>query len=51
MFGFGSSFVKGFALTLSLGILISMFSAMFITKVLMNAFADTRWEKFKRFWL
>ncbi len=51
MFGFGSSFVKGFALTLSLGILTSMFSAMFVTKVLMQAFAGTRWEKFKRLWL
>jgi len=32
MFGFGTSFVKGFAFTLGLGILTSMFSAMYVTK-------------------
>jgi len=51
MFGFGSSFVKGFALTLSLGILISMFSAMFATKLWMNIFVGTRLENIKKLWL
>jgi len=51
MFGFGSSFVKGFALTLSLGILTSMFSAMFVTKAWMNIFVGTKLENLKRFWL
>ncbi len=38
MFVFGSSFVKGFAVALSLGVLTSMFSAIIITKTLMKAF-------------
>ncbi len=50
MFGFGSSFVRGFALTLLLGIFMSMFSAMFVTRVWMNIFVGTRWENFKRLW-
>ncbi|MDD5750796.1 MAG: protein translocase subunit SecD [Candidatus Pacebacteria bacterium] len=50
MFGFGSSFVKGFALALSLGILTSMFSAMFVTRVWMNIFSGTRLENMKRLW-
>jgi len=33
---FGSSFVKGFAITLAIGILISMFSAITITRVLLK---------------
>ena len=50
LFGFGSSFVKGFALTLSLGILISMFSAIFITQNFLRCFAATRLEKIKSLW-
>ncbi|MBP7600913.1 MAG: protein translocase subunit SecD [Thermoflexales bacterium] len=40
MFGntFGASAVKGFALTLALGILISMFTAMVVTRALMRGF-------------
>lgn len=50
MFAFGTSFVKGFAVTLSLGILVSMFSALFVTKTLMMLFVGTRWEKKKWLW-
>ena len=50
LFVFGTSFVKGFALTLGLGILISMFSAIFITRIFMRLFEDTRWEKYKWLW-
>jgi len=50
MFSFGTSFVKGFALTLILGILTSMFSALFITRVFMKMFIGTKLEKFKRLW-
>jgi len=49
LFGFGTSFIKGFALTLSLGILISMFSAIFITKNFLKFFEGTKLEKIK--WL
>ncbi len=34
----GSGTVKGFAITLGLGIVLSMFTALVITKILMNAF-------------
>ena len=45
LFWFGSSFIKGFALTLSLGILVSLFSAIFITKNMLRLFIDTRISK------
>ena len=45
LFWFGSSFVKGFALTLSLGILVSLFSAIFITKSMLRLFAETKISK------
>ena len=38
MFIFGSSFVKGFAVALSLGVLVSMFSSVIITRTLMRVF-------------
>lgn len=37
---FGSGTIKGFAYTLALGILISMFTAIFITRFLLNSFYD-----------
>lgn len=36
----GSGSIKGFAITLMLGILLSMFTALFVTKMLLNAFVD-----------
>lgn len=50
LFGFGTSFIKGFATTLSLGILISMFSAIIITKNFLRCFITTRLEKIKPLW-
>ncbi len=49
LFIFSTSFIKGFALTLSLGVLISLFSAIFITRILLMVFIGKRLEKFK--WL
>ncbi len=50
MFSFGTSFVKGFALTLSFGILVSMFSALFIVRTFLRSFMGTRLEKVKWLW-
>lgn len=50
LFMVGTSFVKGFATTLIIGILISMFSAIFITKTFLMSFAKTRFSKIKRIW-
>ncbi len=50
MFSFGSSFVKGFAFTLFLGILFSMFSSLFITRTFLKMFENTKLEKFKWLW-
>lgn len=46
----GSGFVQGFALTLSIGILFSMFSAIVITKSFLRVFAGTRLERIKFLW-
>jgi preprotein translocase subunit SecD len=45
MFFIGSSFVKGFAMTLSIGVLISMFSAIIITRDFMRLFVGTKLAK------
>jgi protein-export membrane protein SecD len=49
LFNFATSFIRGFALTLSLGIILSMFSAIFITHVFLLIFARPVLEKYK--WL
>ncbi len=49
LFIFATSFIKGFALTLAIGILVSMFSAIFITRILLMIFVGPKLEKFK--WL
>ena len=36
----GSGSIKGFAVTLMLGIVLSMFTALFVTKMLLNAFVE-----------
>lgn len=41
----GVGFVKGFALTLGLGVLVSMFTAVFFTKRLLQVIADTKLAK------
>ena len=50
LFFFGTGFVKGFALTLILGNIISMFSAIVITNYLIKFFHGTK-EKNKKIWL
>jgi protein-export membrane protein SecD len=49
LFLFATSFIKGFALTLSIGILVSLFSAIFITRILLQVFVGNWTEKAK--WL
>ncbi len=44
LFIFSTSFIKGFALTLSLGIIVSMFSAIFITRILLMVIIG-RWAE------
>jgi len=50
LFGFGTSFVKGFAFTLVIGNLVGMFTAIFITNNLLRCFAGTRIEKLTFLW-
>lgn len=50
LFGLGTSFVKGFALTLIIGTLLSMFSAITITKNFLRVFVGTKLEKVKFLW-
>ena len=47
LFIFSTSFIKGFALTLSLGIVVSLFSAIFITRILLMVFVGKWGEKVK----
>lgn len=50
LFSLGTSFVKGFALTLVIGNLIGMFSAIFITNNLLKYFVGTKLEKLSWLW-
>ncbi len=50
LFSFGSSFIKGFAMTLSIGVLTSMVSAIIITKSFLRFFIGTKLEKVKSLW-
>ncbi|MBZ1345230.1 MAG: protein translocase subunit SecD [Candidatus Nealsonbacteria bacterium] len=50
LFYFGLGFVRGFALALGLGILVSMFSAIFITKNFLKLFEQTSLEKINWLW-
>ena len=45
-----TSFVRGFALTLGIGVLISMLSAVFISRLLLLSIVHTRLAKFKSLW-
>lgn len=49
LYWFGSSIIRGFALTLAIGIFVSMFSAITITRTLLKIFLGERAEKHK--WL
>ena len=50
LFSIGTSFVKGFATTLIIGILVSIFSAMVITRSFFALFSWHRLEKIKKLW-
>lgn len=51
LFGVGTSFVQGFAITLCIGILFSMFSAIFITRSFLIVFSRGRLSRIKKFWI
>lgn len=42
LFGFGTGPIKGFAVTLSIGIVVSIFTAIFITRIIFDFFAWKR---------
>lgn len=50
LFFFTTSFVKGFALTLGIGVLASLLSAMVVTRSLMQWFAGKKLEKYQWLW-
>jgi preprotein translocase subunit SecD len=50
LFIFATGLVKGFALTLGIGVLISMFSAIIITRSFLRWFVNGRTENWKRLW-
>ena len=47
---FGTSMIQGFAITLGLGVLLSMFSAIIVTRMLLKLFINPDKQK-KRMWL
>ena len=49
LFWFGTSLIKGFALTLGMGVLISMFSAITISRIFLTLLSFMRENKFTRF--
>lgn len=49
LFSVGSSLIKGFALTLGLGVIISMFSAIVITRLFLQALPSMQQHRFGRF--
>ncbi|MBI2642054.1 MAG: protein translocase subunit SecD [Candidatus Wildermuthbacteria bacterium] len=50
LFWFGSSFVQGFALTLSIGILMSMFTAIIVIRNFLNLFVGSRLSNISWLW-
>lgn len=50
LYTFGSSLVRGFALTLIIGIFVSMFSAITLTRTFLRAFESTRLQRIKFLW-
>ena len=50
LFIFATGLVKGFALTLGIGVLISMLSAIVITKTFLQWFIGRRIEEWKKIW-
>ncbi|MFA5855425.1 MAG: protein translocase subunit SecF [Candidatus Gracilibacteria bacterium] len=50
LFYFGSSIIRGFATNLALGILLSMFSAIMLSRTLLAVASDTRLTKISWLW-
>ncbi|MBI3685220.1 protein translocase subunit SecD [Candidatus Azambacteria bacterium] len=50
LYFFTASLIKGFALTLAIGVLISMFSAIFVTRALLRAVIFEKLSKLKFLW-
>ncbi|MDD4351420.1 MAG: protein translocase subunit SecD [Candidatus Gracilibacteria bacterium] len=50
LFVFGTGIIKGFALTLAIGILISMFSAIVVTRNFLRVFIEHKWAKNEVLW-
>lgn len=51
LYGVGVSFVKGFALTLSIGVILSMFMAVIFTRHLLLLLSQTKLQKSDWLWL
>jgi preprotein translocase subunit SecD len=51
LFFFGTSIIRGFAINLAVGILISMFTAITVTKTFLLIFAGTKASKNKKLWM
>lgn len=51
LFWFGTSTIKGFAVTLGIGVVISMFSAIVITRLLLKVVNSPRVQKYSFLWL
>lgn len=51
LYGFGSGTIKGFALTLGIGILVSMFTAMTVTQVMMKLMANSSLKNKMGLWI
>lgn len=51
LYQFGTSVVRGFALTLALGILVSMFTALTVTRNLLLAVLTPRLERYQRLFM
>lgn len=50
LFMFGAGFVKGFATTLGIGIILSLFCAVYVSRFLLLAFAGSKLEKITWLW-
>lgn len=49
LFWFGTSLIKGFALTLGMGVIVSMFSAITVSRVFLSLLSYMKENKFTRF--
>ncbi|KKS13419.1 protein-export membrane protein SecD [Candidatus Daviesbacteria bacterium RIFOXYD1_FULL_41_10] len=49
LYAFGTSVVRGFALTLAIGVMVSMFSAIFVTRTFLRLLLASIWRSGPRF--